>query len=97
MGAAAVALAAGVLIGVAGPASAAVHPAPPGCMAQMTWYVGLAQCSSGAYAFQALVRCSDGTYLTGPWINGPSPVWSQTPSCYAPGRWATDVWVNTAG
>lgn len=99
VGAAITALATGGLISVASPASAGVHTPPPGCRAEMTWYVGSVQCAyGGSYAFQALVRCSDGTYRTGRWLTGPSPWWSQA-SCYngTPNITATDVWVNLGG
>jgi len=97
VGVATTALITGGLVGIASPAAAGVHTPPDGCAAEMTWYVGSVQCAYGSYAFQALVRCSDGTYRTGPWMEGPSPWWSQA-SCYnnTPNLTATDVWVNVA-
>ncbi len=91
------ALTIGGFIGTASTAHAVVHPTPPGCDSFHTLYVGLAQCASSGHVYQALVRCSDGTYRTGPWLRGPSPVWSPSGSCYT-GRntWVTDVWVNVA-
>ncbi|MFG3421656.1 hypothetical protein ACIBTZ_20420 [Micromonospora sp. NPDC049460] len=93
LGAATTSMAVGGLVGVASPASAGVHQPPAGCFAEMGWYYGIARCNYGMPAFQVLVRCNDGTYRTGPWLQ-PGPTWSQA-NCNHP-RWATDVWVNLA-
>jgi hypothetical protein len=92
-------LSAGGFIGSVSPAHAVAHTPPPGCKVEQGYYYGIAQCAYSSYQYRALVRCSDGSWRTGPWINGPSPVWSFA-TCQTSGKpWivATDAWVDVPG